>query len=371
MKKACIWGLLLTIIFTVVFWGCDKKPAKEVKIGMIVPLTGSAAEFGQNERNAGLILQDKINAKGGISGGKLKLVIEDSQSEPKGGINAIQKMLLSDKPIGVFTDLSSVALSIAPTAQEKKIIMVSIAANPDLTNANKYAFRDFPTADRLAKEMATYVYKKLDVKKTAIFYINDDFGIGHNNSFKSEFTKIGGTITSSETFDPDGSDFRAEVTKILSGSPEGVYTIGYGKPLGFAIKQLREMGFKGKIMSGLEVSFSDVLTIAKNAADGTVYLDIAFDPRSNDPTVKEFVTEYRKRFGKDPSMVAALGYDGLSLLTDAISKVGDDPDKIREYLLKVTDYRGVCGTLSIQSNRDIIHPLAMKEIKKGESILVK
>jgi branched-chain amino acid transport system substrate-binding protein len=333
---------------------------------MIIPLTGSAAEFGEHERNAALLVQAKVREQGGINGRQLDLQIEDSQGMPRVGVNALHKLLLEHRPVALFSELSVVSLAIAPLAEKSRLVMFSIAASPDLTRLNRYAFRNFPAAERQGREMATHTAHTLRVSKVAIFYVNDDFGLSLRDAFKGQFAPLGGSVLGTEPFESSGKDFRSEIAKLISYHPQAIYIVGYGKPLGIALKQLREAGFQGFVLGGLEVSFEDVLTVARNAAEGVIYLDVAFDPGGNDPIAREFVREYRSAYGKTPSMVAAMAYDAISLIADAVRHVGTDPDAMRAYLLQVRSFPGACGTLAINQNRDVIQPLVMKQIQNGK-----
>jgi len=346
----------------------EDGPQAPVTFGLIVPLTGSAAEFGIHEQNAALILRDELKESDGV---QIELAIEDSKGEPTTGLSAFRKILSTQPPVGVYTELSSVSLAIAPVAQENRTIMISVAANPALTKSNSYAFRNFPDANRQAVQMAAETVSSLGIKRVAIFHVLDDFGESMKEAYGAEVASLGGKVVANESFPPDGTDLKAQAAKLIAARPEAIYVVGYGQPLGTALRQLREQGFEGRLLSGLEVAFEDVLTSARGAANDVIYLDVGFDPYSDDPKVAAFVKTYETRFNKTPSMVAALAYDGLTLLAEAVAAVGSDPDRLRDHLMGVSGHPGLCGEIHITEDRDIITPLVMKILEDGKPHLWK
>lgn len=370
MKSAVKIGASITIAVMlalfVVFIDSCKKEEETIKIGAIVPLTGSAAEFGIHEQNALVMLEEEINSNNGVNGKLVSITFEDSQGDPKTGVSALQKLILGGKPIAIFSELSAVSVALSPVTKKHQIIQLSVAANPDVSRLSEYAFRVFPDANKQAEKFATVVKERLNVDRVGFLFVNDEFGRSMKESFESRFTQLGGMVVAVEGFEADSKDVRTQVLKIIAKKPEAVYVIGYGKPLGIAIKQMREMGYEGTILSGLEVGFEDVLVVAGEAAEGVVYLDIPFDPYSEDPKIKEFIDKYYDRYGILPMMTAPLAYDSISLVVKAIEEVGEDPAKIRDFLLSIKDWEGVSGKFSISEEGDFVFELVLKIIKDGK-----
>jgi len=187
-----IISILLASLMVFSF-GCAKKEEKEIKIGVILPLTGDAAKYGQSAKKGMKLAVDEINNKGGINNQRVILIIEDSQGQVKNGVSAFNKLITIDKvPIVVGELLSSITLAIAPIANEKKIIVLSPASTaPKITEAGDYIFRNVASDIVEGQIMAEYAFNKLQYKKIAILYINNDYGDGLRNSFKQKIISLG------------------------------------------------------------------------------------------------------------------------------------------------------------------------------------
>jgi branched-chain amino acid transport system substrate-binding protein len=148
--------------------------------------------------------------------------------------------------------------------------------------------------------------------------------------------------------------------------------VGFGNPLGRIIAQLRQLGFEGEILGGPEIAFADVLGTAKDAANGVKFLDLAFDTSSTEEPARSFVERYQKRYGRLPSAVSAVVYDGWSLILHAVEKSGStEPEKIASELKRVASFPGVCGNLSVGDERDVVYPLVARVIDQGRPVPLK
>ena len=373
-KKSILRLARLVMIFSITigffsFTGCAKKEPGVYKIGAILPLTGSAAEFGQDGKMGIDLAIEEVNTRGGVNGHKLVVTYGDSKNNPKEGVSIFNKFLATDKPPIMLCTMSSVSMTVAPLADKSKTVLFCIAAHPELTDMSPYVFRILPTTSYQAEEIALLAIDKLNIKRIAIFYINDDFGVGSKNSFEKAFSKFGGEIISIDSFEKDKIDFRSQITKLLAKNPPAIYVPGYDKALGLVVKQLREMRYKGQILAPLELSYPKVISIAQEAAEGAICADLVFDPESGDPRIKEFVQKFRSKFQKVPSLDAVLAYDEIRLVTNAAQKYGFTSEGIKKGLFEIKNFPGITGNFDILSNGDVAHPLVLKIIKNGKAVL--
>jgi branched-chain amino acid transport system substrate-binding protein len=121
--------------------GCAKKEPETIKIGAILPLTGTAAEFGEDEQRGILLALEDINSKGGVNGHKIEVIFEDSKTEPKEAVTIFNKFLTKSPPPVILTAMSSVGMALKPLIKEHKIVMFIVAGNPALTEEGGYVFR--------------------------------------------------------------------------------------------------------------------------------------------------------------------------------------------------------------------------------------
>jgi branched-chain amino acid transport system substrate-binding protein len=360
MKAKKYFLILFILIFV---FGCGKKE-EVIKIGVSLPLTGDAAVWGLSQKDGYELALEKINKEGGFNGKKIELIYGDDKGLANEGVKVLRKFIDVDK-IKILTGVanSSVALAYIPIITENKIIFVSSgASSPKLTGASPYFFRTWPSDIAEALAMARYAIKELKLKSISILYINNDYGIGLTQPFIQEFANLGGKIKVNESFEQSATDFRTQLSKIKSSKPNAIYLAGNPREMGRAIKQARELGINNLLLSISTLNDPEVFNIAGNKAlKNVIITDASFDPNSKRPEVQEFLNDFRKKFNKEPGILANTAYDALNIISDAIKKVGDDPVKLTQYLKQMNAYLGVSGEIKFSSGGDIQRPIQIKK----------
>jgi branched-chain amino acid transport system substrate-binding protein len=367
-RKAALVGVaivFLAIASVVYFRGAAPPLSGQRAIASIVPLTGAGAEFGPyNLEAAQLFVEDYNRAHPGSA---IQHVFQDSKSTAKDGINALQAILLNSTPFAVQAQLSAVSAAVASIASEKKMFLLTIAGTAEPKKRNQFSIRNYPDPVSTAQQTAEAFVKANPEARIAVLRINDEFGMAVGAAFRAQVERMKLPLVADETFDKSSTDFRASVTKVVSNKPTLVYIVGFGNPLGRIIVQLRELGFKGDIVGGPEVAFNDVLQTASNAAEGVRFLDLAFDAEGGTEPARSFIRRYREKYGRAPTAVSAVAYDGWSLVMLASDRAGStDAKKIAAELLRLGPFDGVCGQLVINPERDVVYPLAAKIIENGK-----
>ena len=368
--KIIIWVVVAVVVVAGIWYGVSRKPApvaekEPVKIGVILPLTGEAATYGISDREGMLLAIEKINAEGGINGRKVRLIVEDSEGDPKGGISAFRKLVEIEGAKVIMTELSSVSMAIAPLVKEKQIVMFSIAGHPELTRQSEFIFRNYPTNTSIGGVTAELVMERLNLKKAGIMYINDEWGASLANAFREKFK---GSIKM-ESFGSNDKDFRTQITKLKAFEPGAILVLGHSNVnLGIALRQIKELGYNGIILSTLEVSYPEVLETAGEAINGVIYSDLNIDYENN-PVAKEMKEIYVAKYDKEPDLSVAFAYDMTNLLINAIKKGGYEVGGIKDELLKTKDFEGVFGKLNINEIGDVEFTLVLKIFRNGKSEL--
>jgi len=336
--------------------------AQEFKVGAVLPLTGGAAAYGEWMGNGLKIAEDEINKKWGSSR-KLTVIIEDSKSNPKDAVTAMNKLLSADKVQAVMTTLSGVTNALAPIATQNKIILTTSATLPGITDQSEYLFRNATNLSSEIKRLVEFTSGKY--KRAAVLWANLEFAKWGKEAFSEGFKKSGGAIVEDQSFPSDATDVRAQLTKIRAANPDVMLVLAY-KTGGVALKQARELGIKAQFVGTLDFELPEVVEIAKDAADGSIYTKASFDPENpSSAAMKAFTAEYKKRFGQTPEVYSATQYDMLHLLADGFA-ASRDADGVRKYLLEVKNYPGASGETTFLPNRDVDKPVELKIIKAGK-----
>ncbi|MCF7817269.1 MAG: ABC transporter substrate-binding protein [Kiritimatiellales bacterium] len=365
-KKALVLIAVAVVIgISVVLWRTkDDSAGGRVDIATILPLTGTAAELGRYNLNAASLFVDQANAKGEI---KLRLNSKDSRSTAKDGLAALEAAYANSTPLAVMVHQGAVSVALAPAIAERGSIMFYIGATPEPKDVNPLAFRMYPDPKYVAERTVDQLLVPLALRKIAILWVNDEFGLAVAEAFRNRARASGVEIVMDEAYPSGTVDFRAILTKVREKGPQALYIVGVGAPLGRLISQSRQIGFQGRIVSGPEMQFSDVLGAAGDAAEGALFLDLAYDAASSKEPTKSFVDAYKQRYGVDPTSASAFVYDAWSILAEALSRAPDArPNIVADAILALRTFPGVCGQVEITEGRDFVFPMRVREIRGGK-----
>jgi len=350
-----IIGIIVAIIILAGIWyGVSKKSTapttkEPIKIGAILPLTGDFAEYGKDELSALELFIEEWNSK---NDKKIKLLVEDSRTDPKEAVSALNRLLL-ENPKVFLTVGSSISLALQPIINEKQIPTIAVAANPD--TAKGFMIQNNPTADDYVNLVAEEILAK-NIKKVGLILRNDDFGKAIRESLVGKLK--GKTEIYEELVSPEESDFRTPVTKIKSKNPEVIFIAHTGKKLGLLVSQVRNLLGNIPIYANLEVSYPEVKEAAGASYHNIKYSDLNVD--YNQPDLKTFKEKYVAKFNKEPSLDSILAYNEMLILSNCL---GYEKVALLNCLLG-TKVNGLTGPLSILNNRiDYSKSMVMKEIK--------
>ena len=360
-------AILVVIIAAIAIYFTQKpKEPETIKIGAILPLTGSVAMAGELMKRGIELAVEEINKNGGINGKKIEVIYGDSKNEAKEGVSLANKMISLDKVSVIIASMSSVVAPLVPFADKNKsVLFVTLTSLPGLTEKSEWVFRYHINGEEEAKTMAKFALEKLGIKKVVILYINDEFGVQISNKFKEIFQELGGEVLLSEGFEKAGTDFRPLLQKVKVLNPPGLYILGYGQSLAYIVKQVREIGIKSTILSMNALGLPEYLQIMGNAAENAYCTVPLFSPTLPQENVQKFVKNYYSRYKDVPNFISAETYDMIYLLAEAIRKGGYSSDGIRNGLLNIENFPALMGRVSTLPNREIVFPLTVKKIKNG------
>ena len=304
--------------------------AQTIKIGVNEPLTGAFAASGTYVVNGAKIAADEINAKGGVLGKKIELVIEDNKSNPTEAAAVAEKLINSDKtPVMMGAWGSSLTLAVMPKLMEYETPMVveTSSSGKITTSGNPYIFRISPPS---AVEAVAFrnIVDKLDLKKVDFLVINNDWGRGTAEDFGKMFKEKGISVGLVETMDQGAQDMSAQLAKIKGSDAETVIvTTAVDQPT-LIFKQAAALGMKKRIITtGGSQNPDQIIAQAGAAANGTMHLTTFLpwfpEKTPNPEATKYFISEWKKRgFDFAGCTESFRGYDGIRTAAAAIEKAG-------------------------------------------------
>jgi branched-chain amino acid transport system substrate-binding protein len=362
MRSARLF-LVLVVALLIAPLGCTRKN-DELKVGVILPLSGDAAVYGKSLRN-GIDLAYEQQKQQGLS--DTILIYEDDQASATQALSAAQKLISLDKvPVIIGGAMSSTAESVLPLIKEKDVVLISpTATQASLTKSGAPFFRLWPSDNYDGAIMAQVSAKQLGLKRIAVLYVNVAYGQGIAEVFSREFEKLGGTIVAKEGYSQGQTDFRSQILKLKTLNPEALYLPGYVAEIGNILRQTREAGLKCRFLGATGLKDDNLLKIAGDAAEGAVLTYPLYDPSSSDPEISGFVRIYERKFGGTPDAFAAQGYDAMRIIGQLIRQGNRDSKSLREGLWGLRDYKGPGGAVTFEHDGEIAKPLRLLIVHNG------
>lgn len=383
MKNKSLVVLAVSVLSLMLF-GCPPKEGgasgkntavsgNEIPVGEYGSMTGLQATFGQSTHNGILMAADEINSAGGVKGKKIKVISEDDQSKQEEAANTVTKLISGNNVVAIIGEVaSSNSLAAAPIAQANKVPMISPSStNPEVTKKGDYIFRMCYIDPYQGKALANFAINDLKVKRAAILRdVKSDYSMGLSQFFKDEFTRLGGKIVGDQSYSNGDSDFKAQLTTIKQTSPQIIFVPGYYNDVGQIAIQLRDLGMQQPLVGGDGWESPKLFEIGGKALDGCFYSN---HYHSDDPApeVRSFVEKFKERYGAKPDALAALGYDSMKVLADAMNRALKlDTKDIRDAIATTKGYVGVTGIINMGADRNPIDKkLVVLEIRNNATTL--
>jgi branched-chain amino acid transport system substrate-binding protein len=359
MKRGSIVALVILVLLAS---ACAPMPAAQqggapIKIGAVYNLTGGMASLDVPSANGAKLAAKEINDAGGVLGRKIDLVTYDGKTDAATIGNAATQLVESDKVKTMlgFSD-SDMTLAAAPIAAKAGIPFVTSGATspklPDRVPTYLYlaGFGD----NVQAAAAAEYSYNDLKAK-TAYLLIDKgmEYTLLLGKYFKERFTELGGQIVLEDTYQTGDKDFSAQITKLKSlPNPPDILFISSGPDdVGVLVKQFRDAGVDKPIVGGDGYDTPLLVEIAGKGAENVYFTTHSLmDPQLGTDSVKKFISAYQAEYKNPPeNAFAALGYDTVKLIADAIKRAGsDDPKAILAALAATKNFPGVTGSITYQ-----------------------
>jgi len=371
MKFGKLLIALLSISFLFSFNGCSKKENGPIKIGVILPLTGSKAKFGTMEKNSYELAKAEINAKGGINGRKIDFAYEDDTGKPDVGRAAAEKLINVDKvPMLAGGYSSSVTFAAAAVAQQYRTpflvntgsvdkITQPAAFNLTTKDGDKfYIYRMNPPVSEYASGLETMLSQVIKPKTVFLIHENTTFGTKGAKSFAKTAAKLGIKVLGTEAYSSGTVDFKPILLNAKKVKPDMVYMISYVMDAAMLMKQARELNFQPKLYVGAGAGFT-MPAFKENAGKASegVFSATLWHQTLPIPGAKEFYDNYIKKYGGDgPDYHGAEAYSAAYVVANVLKRCNGDYSKenIKKALDK-TDMMTAFGPVKFTSYGEKIH----------------
>jgi branched-chain amino acid transport system substrate-binding protein len=368
-------SIMLCLVLGVAMAACfgivspKAEAADVIKIGGIYPMTGSGAQWGERMSAGALLRAEEENAAGGIHGKKIEIVVEDHKGIPREGVAAANRLIHVHNVPALEVTYSGVVMATIPSANQNKTVLLNTAAlNPNIRQGGDWIFSIMPLGDLEGKTQAEFIFKELGLKRAAVMYINNAFGVSMAKVVKETFEKLGGEIVLYEAHTQGGTDFRSQLGKVKTAKPDTIFLESYYMESGLIVKQAKELGITGiRWISYAGVQQPQFIDIAGEAGEGFICTVAGWDPDDPRPIVKNFKKNIKAKYNVEGEMYSAMTYDGIKLLAEVMRKHGTTSDDIRRGLHEVRDFDGVTGA-NVNFDKDgmVVKKLTLNILKNGK-----
>ncbi len=348
-----VWVILLAVFF---LFGTVAVPAfaEGIKVGVLLPLTGKLAKFGEIENKSFLMAAEEINAAGGVNGKKIDLIIEDTTGKPDVGRSAIEKLISQDKVTVVGGGYSSsVTWASVAVAQQRKVpFLVNTGSADKITEQGwNYIFRLNPPVSEYPKGFASFLQSvATDVKTVAILHENSLFGQSGSKKFVKDCEKLGLDVLMKEGYEAGAIDFKPLLVKVKAKNPDLVYMISYIMDAALLIRQSEELNLTPKLFVGGAAGFT-LPEFEKNVGKGAnfVYSATLWVPSVPYPGAKEYYDKFVAKYKEATEYHGAEAYAGMYVIADALKRAKSlTPDAVRDSLA-ATDMMTAFGPVKFVS----------------------
>jgi branched-chain amino acid transport system substrate-binding protein len=331
--------------------------AADIVVGGLFSITGPQSYLGEPERNTLEMAVEEINAKGGINGNKVKVVIYDDEGDAnKARLNAT-KLMDKDKVTAIIgPSLTPTSMAIIPITQPAKLPLISCAAGISITSPAKERPWVFKTAqtDELAVSRIYQYLNKQKINKVAIITVSSSFGVSGKEQLLAQAPKAGIEVVAQEVFGEKDTDMTPQLTKIRATPAQAVICWGTGPAPAVVAKNIKQLGMTVPLIQSHGAASKKFIEYAGDAANGiilpagkiAVYKDLPdSDPQKE--VIQNYVQNYEAKFKAPVSGFGGYAYDAANLLFLAMSKGGADTAKVRQELESIKNFPGVSGVFNM------------------------
>lgn len=353
------------------------KAAEPIKIGAIFAVTGPAANLGAPEERTAQMVVDEINAKGGIKGQKLVLVIKDSQGKPENAVSFAKQLIEEEKVFAIIgPSTTGETMQIKALCDENKTLLISCAAAEAIVNPlAKWVFKT-PQKDSDAARKIFMALNKLKIDKIAVTSSNTGFGKAGKEQLEKIAPEYKITIVANEVYEKDATDLTAVLTKVKAANPGAIVNWSIEPAQALLAKNMKQLGLKFPLFQSHGFGNIKYVQAAGEAAEGIIFpagrllvADVLAKDNPQKALLEKYKADYESKYKEDVSTFGGHAYDAITILVKAIEAAGTDKEKVREAIENLKGFVGTAGIFNFSAtdhNGLDINAFEMLTVKGGK-----
>ena len=338
----------------------------ELKVGAAFTLSGDLAYWSEQIQKGMDLALDELNSGEATP---VRVVYEDVQGNAQTAVSAFQKLDSVDDVsvvVSVFTPISQPLRVQAATAQLP--LLATVTSAHEFAKDEAWSYRDFLTQEQMGAKVGRHAAETMGLTAAAGLVVDDDYGRDGATEFQKAFEAAGGKWLTLEVYKQSDTVMRPQVAKIAAVNPDTVLVVGRGQSLGLSIRQLREGGFDGQILSVNCLDSQKVWEIAGSAAHGAVFASALVD-FEGEPAAKAFRQRYIARYGAEPDWVGVYGYTIMTYLAPILRNAHGDRTQVRDALAGL-DVGSIRGRIHVNEAHDVLSPVGLYQLAGDQKHLI-
>ncbi len=345
-----------------------------IKIAVLAPLSGEVATFGESTRDGIILATEEWNARGGINGKTIELVVEDSQCNAEMALSAANKVIDQDGVNFIIGEVcSSASIPVSEIAMAKGVLQISpTSTNPSVTvdedgNTKSLIFRACFIDPFQGSVAARFALDNLGAQTAAVFLNQgNDYVRGLAEFFREAFEAGGGEVVVWETYTTEDQDFSAILTNARDANPDVLYLPDYYSTVNLIAAQAIERGMDAMMMGGDGWDSPD---LDRSVVEGGFYTN-HYSPQDPRPIVQEFVQKYQQKYGAEPDALAALAYDAANILFQSIEQADSTDPQIVASTMSQGRFSVVSGDITFDAQHNPVKSAVLLQVSGGEIVFV-
>ena len=359
---------------------CQPATPTTIKLGLNVELTGSIPVVGESSKNAAELAVKEVNDAGGLDVGGTKytieLLVEDNEDKAESAAAVAQKLATSGVLAMIGPNASRNAIPASVVAESSQMPMISPwSTNPKTTKvgntdeSKKYVFRAAFIDDFQGVVAARFAKDELKTAMPAVLYdVASEYNKGIAEVYKRAMEESGIQVVAFETYTTGDKDFSAQLTKIKDAGADSLFLPNYYSEVPLQVQQAHKVGFDGAILGSDSWGNIELMTLCGAECDG-YYFTTHYAPDIATPKAQAFIKAYEVAYNKTPDDGAALTYDSLGLLLQAIQTAGTiERQAVRDALASITSFEGVTGNMQFAGTGDPVKSAVILQVKEGKFV---
>lgn len=356
------WSLVLSavalaLVASLSAVGCGTQASESYKVGALFAVTGNNSPLGTPEKETALMLAEQINAKGGINGHKLEVVVYDTESDETKAVTLAKKLIEQDKVLAIIGPSSTgESMALIDTVEKAQIPLISAAASAQIVQPiKKWVFKT-PQSDALAATELFDYLKAKGLTNVALLASSGGFGTTGKAALEAAAPQAGIKFVASESFGDKDTDMTVQLTKIKATDAKALIVWGTNPGPALIAKNAKQLGMTLPIFNSHGIANQAFLDLAGDAANGVVLpagkllaVDTLPDSDPQKSVLASYAKDFKAKYNKSADTFGGHAYDALTLVARALEKAGPDKAKIRDEIESTKGYAGTGGVFNMSA----------------------